>query len=202
MGTISGEEFFQWLVDDQPPPVRGSKELVLVKKVCMLGEPGVGKTSLIRRFVFDVFDDKYIETIGAKVTKKEMRVQYTPTGQYFLLRMMIWDIAGHGALDFVKPSYYRDAEGAILICDVTRRSTLDKLEEWIRSVYNVTGAVPVTFFVNKTDLQDQAQFTTADLQPFMKKYNAPYVLTSARNGVRVEEGFRTLGMSLIKAFLR
>jgi small GTP-binding protein len=198
---ITADEFFKWLIEEEDDESR-SKEVVLVKKVCMVGDPAVGKTSLIRRFVYDVFDDKYIETIGAKVTKKTMRIQYIPTGQTFQLRMMIWDIAGHGALDFVKPSYYRDAEGALIVCDVTRRSSLEMMNAWIDSLSNVTGPIPLVMIGNKFDLKDQAEFGEVDLSQLAGKYKAPYLFTSAKSGTHVEAGFRGLGLSLIQQFLR
>lgn len=194
------EKFFQWLLEEEEDK-RGAKETVLVKKVCMLGEPAVGKTSMIRRFVYDVFEDKYIETIGAKVTKKTLRIKYIPTGQVFQLRMMIWDIAGHGALDFVKPSYYRDAEGAMIICDMTRRLTLNKVPAWIDSLWSVTQRIPLIVIGNKNDLKNQHEFGTKELGEVTGKYQCPFIVSSAKNGEQVENAFRSLGMALIQTFI-
>lgn len=196
------DRFFQWLLEEEEEDKKGPREVVLVKKVCMLGEPAVGKTSLIRRFVYDVFDDKYIETIGAKVTKKTMRIRYIPTGQTFQLRMMIWDIAGHGALDFVKPSYYRDAEGALIVCDLTRRLTLNKVPAWIDSFFSVTQKVPLVIIGNKYDLKDQHECGPKELNELSGKYGCPYLATSAKTGEYVEGAFRGMGLSLIQSFLQ
>jgi small GTP-binding protein len=195
------EKFFQWLLEDEDDRA-SPREVVLVKKVCMLGEPAVGKTSLIRRFVYDVFDDKYIETIGAKVTKKTMRIKYIPTGQTFQLRMMIWDIAGHGALDFVKPSYYRDAEGALIVCDMTRQLTLNKVPAWIESLFTVTQAIPLIIIGNKADISDRHEFGRNEMAEISGKYRCPYLVTSAKNGDHVENAFRGMGLSLIQGFLQ
>ena len=195
------DRFFQWLLEDEEEP-RSGREVVLVKKVCTLGEPAVGKTSLIRRFVYDVFDDKYIETIGAKVTKKTMRIRYIPTGQTFQLRMMIWDIAGHGALDFVKPSYYRDAEGALIVCDLTRKLTMNKIPAWIDSFFSVTQKVPLVLIGNKSDLTDQHEARAQDLAQLASQYHCPYITTSAKTGDYVEGAFRGMGLSLIQSFLQ
>jgi len=195
------DRFFQWLLEEEEDK-RGPKETVLVKKVCMLGEPAVGKTSLIRRFVYDVFEDKYIETIGAKVTKKTLRIRYVPTGQVFQLRMMIWDIAGHGALDFVKPSYYRDAEGAMIICDMTRRLTLNKVPAWIDSLWTVTQRIPLIIIGNKNDLTNQHEFGTKELGEVTASYKCPFIVSSAKSGEQVEGAFKSLGMSLIQTFIQ
>lgn len=198
--NVDADKFFQWLLEDDEDR-GGPREVVLVKKVCMLGEPAVGKTSLIRRFVYDVFDDKYIETIGAKVTKKTMRIKYLPTGQTFQLRMMIWDIAGHGALDFVKPSYYRDAEGALIVCDLTRKLTLNKVPAWVDSLFSVTQRVPLIILGNKADLTNEHQFGPKDLTEMTAKFEAPFLLSSAKDGRHVEDAFKAMGLSLIQSFI-
>jgi len=167
------DRFFQWLLEDEEEP-RSGREVVLVKKVCTLGEPAVGKTSLIRRFVFDVFQ----------------------------LRMMIWDIAGHGALDFVKPSYYRDAEGALIVCDLTRKLTMNKIPAWIDSFFSVTQKVPLVLIGNKNDLVDQQEATPQDLAQLASQYRCPYITTSAKVGDYVEGAFRGMGLSLIQTFLK
>jgi len=175
---------------------------IIVKKVCMLGDPSVGKTSLVRRFVYDVFDDKYIETIGAKVTKKNIRVLHKASSHEFELRLMIWDIAGHDILKFVKPSYYRDAEGGILVCDVTRRETLENISRWNEALTTITGKIPLILFANKVDLKDSMQVTEEDVKKKAEEIGAYYLFTSAKTGEGVEKGFRGLGLALIKAFLK
>ena len=199
--NVNPERFFQWLLEEEEDK-RGPRETILIKKICMLGEPAVGKTSLIRRFVYDVFEDKYIETIGAKVTKKTLRIRYVPTGQVFQLRMMIWDIAGHGALDFVKPSYYRDGEGAMIICDMTRRLTLNKVPAWIDSLWTVTQRIPLIIIGNKNDLKNQHEFSTKELGEVSMKYQCPFIVSSAKNGEQVENAFKSLGLSLIQTFIQ
>jgi small GTP-binding protein len=196
------DEFFEWLIEEDDERGKDNqKEIVLVKKVCMLGDPAVGKTSLIRRFVYDVFDDKYIETIGAKVTKKKLRIQYVPTGQTFQLRMMIWDIAGQSALDFVKPSYYRDAEGAIVVTDLTRKSTLANVPKWANSLWDVTGQVPFVLVGNKNDIVKEREVTDMDLADMAAKYKVPYLKMSAKEGDFVETAFRGLGLALIQRYI-
>src|SRR2546430_10752896 len=94
-------------------------------KVCLIGEAAVGKTSLIRRFVLDNFDDKYIQTLGTKVSKKEL-ASPSPDGTGDLkIDMTIWDIMGQkGFRELLKEAYFYGARGIIAVCDVTRRETL------------------------------------------------------------------------------
>src|SRR5207249_7133728 len=129
-------------------------------KVCLVGEAAVGKTSLIRRFVLENFDDKYIQTLGTKVSKKEL-TSTSPDGSGELkIDMTIWDIMGQkGFRELLKEAYFYGARGILAVCDVTRRKTLEDLDDWIEGVYSVTGKIPIEFLGNKIDLKDQVQIS-------------------------------------------
>ncbi len=108
-----------------------SKEPRLKLKICLCGEEAVGKTSLIRRFVEDVFDDRHIATLGAKVTKKELQVKMPDSGDPMRAILGVWDILGHWGLgEFLRDSYFRGAQGLLAVCDVTRPLTLARLQGW------------------------------------------------------------------------
>src|SRR6058998_257115 len=97
-------------------------------KVCLVGEAAVGKTSLIRRFVLDDFDDKYIQTLGTKVSKKELSLPGPAGDGKLKVDMTIWDIMGQkGFRELLKEAYFYGAKGIFAVCDVTRRVTLDDL---------------------------------------------------------------------------
>src|SRR5204863_8441821 len=99
-------------------------------KVCLVGEAAVGKTSLIRRFVQDDFDDCYITTLGAKVTKREI-VFNMPDRKQIQMDITIWDIMGEkGFHELLKDAYFYGANGILAIADLTRRRTLDDLDDW------------------------------------------------------------------------
>src|SRR6058998_1109865 len=123
-------------------------------KVCLVGEGAVGKTCLIRRFIQDQFDDRYISTLGAKVSKKEIKVDGPNGGMD--VDMTIWDIMGEkGFRELLKEAYFHGAQGVLAVCDVTRKETLDDLEDWVAAVVKVTGNVPIEFLANKADLKNQ-----------------------------------------------
>jgi len=174
----------------------------VIKKICLLGDPAVGKTSLIRRYVFDQFDDKYIMTIGTKVTKKSITIPKPELNQEFKLTMLIWDILGQKEYSRLHPVYYQGAEGALIVCDYTRKDTLDSLPEWASSFIKVVGDVPIVFLVNKSDLVDKAAFTEKDIQDAANVFGNPYLMTSAKTGLNVENAFKKIGESLIDAFLQ
>jgi hypothetical protein len=197
------QEFVDWfLTEEQAASPAPSQDLTVMKKICMLGDPAVGKTSLVGRFVFSMFDDKYIETIGAKVTKRTMAIEHVATKQRWRLKLMIWDIAGQRTLDFIKPTYYRDAEGALIVADCTRRETLANVPRWCSSIRDVCGEIPVVVLVNKSDLREHAQFGADETGEVAEKLTAPFFMTSAKSGQNVENAFSALGRSLVRGGVR
>ena len=129
-------------------------DLELVKmKVCMVGEAAVGKTSLVRRFVLDIFNEAYAATLGARVTKRELHFQGLELDKHVRVDMTLWDIMGERFVrDELRESYLLGAQAVIAVADVARPSTLDALEVWVDWVRNAVGEVPVVYAVNKIDL--------------------------------------------------
>ncbi len=168
-------------------------------KICLVGEAAVGKTSLIRRFVLDDFDDKYIQTLGTKVSKKELTMTHPFGGGELKIDMTIWDIMGQkGFRELLKEAYFYGAKGIIAVCDVTRKSTLDDLDDWIEGVYSVTGKVPIQFLANKVDLKDKAEFGETEMLQATRAYDSPSAFTSAKTGESVEPGFQSLAERVAK----
>ncbi|MFQ6106688.1 MAG: Rab family GTPase [Thermoplasmata archaeon] len=171
-------------------------------KICMVGEGAVGKTSLIRRFVLDKFDDKYLQTLGTKVSKKEIVVDYPERDVELQVDMTIWDIMGQkGFRELLKEAYFYGAKGIIAVCDVTRKDTLSELDDWIEGVYSVTGRVPIEFLANKVDLKDAKAIAEKDLEQASRAYDSKYFFTSAKTGVNVEEAFKELAEKIARAKL-
>jgi len=165
-------------------------------KVCLVGEGAVGKTCLIRRFIHDQFDDSYISTLGAKVSKKELTVP-GPKGGEIAIDMTIWDIMGEkGFRELLKEAYFHGAQGVLAVADVTRKDTFTELHDWIAAVAKVTGTIPIQFLANKIDLRDQMQVTEDEVRVLAESHNAPYLLTSAKTGENVETGFFALAKTI------
>jgi small GTP-binding protein len=162
-------------------------------KVCLVGDVGVGKTSLIRRFVMDVFDDKYIATIGTKVTKKEMDFKDPRTGEKLRIMLLVWDIMGQPSFrEVLREAYFYGAEGALAVCDITSKESLGELRYWVKAMTSTTGEIPIVFLGNKCDLKDDMRVTMQDLEVFSMKQGAPAMLTSAKTGYNVESAFSAL----------
>ncbi len=167
------------------------------RKILLLGDGAVGKTSLIRKFVLDKFDDKYIATIGTKVTKKEMEI--TQDHEKFYLTLMIWDILGQKDYRNIQSRSYKGADGVILVADFTREDTLYSLEDyWLADIKGILPNLQLVFVANKSDLMEEAQFTLKDLEKMASKYNSEYFASSAKTGENVENLFITLGKKLLE----
>ncbi len=168
-------------------------------KVCLVGEAAVGKTSLIRRFVLENFDDKYIQTLGTKVSKKELSAPNVDPSGDMKIDMTIWDIMGQkGFRELLKEAYFYGAKGILAVCDSTRKKTLEDLDDWIEGVYSVTGKIPIEFLANKVDLNEQLQVTEDDMVQAAKAYDSPFHFTSAKTGANVELAFQSLAERIAK----
>jgi len=166
-------------------------------KVCLVGEGAVGKTALIRRFIHDQFDDRYISTLGAKVSKKELTVKHPKSDGEIAIDMTIWDIMGEkGFRELLKEAYFHGAQGILAVCDITRKDTLGELHDWIAAVHKVTGQIPIQFLANKADLEKQAAITEEDIKKVAEVHKSPYLFTSAKTGQNVETGFQGLAQQV------
>ncbi|OGS50754.1 MAG: hypothetical protein A3K65_06030 [Euryarchaeota archaeon RBG_16_68_12] len=171
-----------------------AKPRLLKAKICIVGEAAVGKTSLIRRFVLDQFDDSYLMTLQAKVSKKTVEIPMAPTGDPVTIEMSIWDLMGQRRFrELLLEAYFQGVSGIIAVADATRRQTLTALYEWIDRVDSVSSQAPVVIAVNKSDLEKAVQLTDAEVAPLARSFHGRFLMTSAKTGANVEEAFRILG---------
>ena len=176
-------------------------------KICLYGEGAVGKTSLILRFVKNMYSDKYAKTIGTDIYTKKVLINHpTESDKVIEATLNIWDIMGQmGFSDLLKKKHFEGAHGAIGVADITRKETLDDktglggLAHWTDSLYETVGKIPVIILANKCDLGGQAKFGKKELEEFKKKYNTEYGLTSAKTGEHVEDVFKLLTEVIARA---
>ena len=167
------------------------------RKILLLGDGAVGKTSLIRKFVTDQFDDKYIASIGTKVTKKV--INFKLKDDELKLTLLIWDILGQSDFKGVIGASFYGASGAFLVADMTRRPTLENLKKvWLPRVEEVAKDLPIVFLGNKADLKDDYAFREKDIAELAATYEAPHFLTSAKTGLNVNMAFYRLAYEVAK----
>lgn len=164
---------------------------MLQKKICLLGAFGVGKTSLVRRFVDTIFSDAYLTTVGVKIDKKLLTVG----GEQMAL--ILWDIAGEDDIAAVRVSYLRGAAGYLLVIDGTRPETLDTAVSIQARVDAEIGSVPFVALLNKADLE---QDWTISMERIAQLEAAGWRFrrTSAKTGAAVEETFQELAALLAR----
>ena len=165
---------------------------MIQKKICMLGATGVGKTSLVSRYVLSVFSDKYLTTIGVKVDKKTVPVDGNE------VTLLLWDIYGQDEFQTVRTSYLKGASGYLLVADGTRQLTLDTARELQKTAEGVVGRVPFVLVLNKSDLAGEWRL---DDKAILKMANEGWTIikTSAKTGEGVEEAFLTLARKVVAA---
>jgi GTPase SAR1 family protein len=156
---------------------------------------------LVRRFVHDLFDDKYISTIGVKVSRKTVAV--VRDGQIVEMTFMLWDLADNEEFGRVRASYLRGAAGGVLVCDLTRPETLHSLQRRAEELRTINPGSALVVAANKRDLVEsplpggQPALDPEQVQAVAAKLGAPYCLTSAKLGDEVEALFRHLGQLLV-----
>lgn len=163
---------------------------MIQKKICMLGATGVGKTSLVSRFVLSVFSDKYLTTIGVKVDKKPVTVDGHE------VTLLLWDIYGQDEYQTVRTSYLKGASGYLLVADGTRQLTLDTARELQKTAQGVVGPVPFVLVLNKADLAGEWRLDDKALYK-MAEEGWSIVRTSAKTGEGVEEAFLKLTRKVV-----
>lgn len=167
------------------------------KKIILLGDGAVGKTSLIRKYVVDKFDDDYLLTVGFKITAKDLQISMNSKVLY--LKLQIWDILGQRGYIELHKSSIPGTKGVLFVADITRKETLQSLDSyWIPTVKNMVGKVPFIILANKSDLMTDAEFNEEELTEFASKYDVPFYLTSAKTGINVEKAFYSLGKGMME----
>jgi small GTP-binding protein len=156
------------------------------KKIVLLGNESVGKTSLVKKYVHSIFNDEYLTTIGIKISKKVVIVDDIE------VNLMLWDIAGNMMSKLLYDNYLNGAHGIFLVCDGTRLETYDSIQEEKENHLSIDFAnVSLITLVNKADLLDEKE------QQKIKMLNYDF-LTSAKTGLNVDEAFQKMASEIIK----
>ncbi len=155
-----------------------------------MGDPEVGKTCLVRKFVIDKFDDSYIMTMGAKVMKKETKAEIG--GEEHDVNLMVWDVMGQKHFRIIESVAFEHVAGALVVCDLTRKSTADNIDYWIKALRDISGDIPLIILANKNDLVDEAEYGEEQVAEIAAKYNSSFYITSAKTGDGIEDAFTEL----------
>ncbi len=161
---------------------------ILQKKICMIGDFSVGKTSLVAKFVRQTFSDKYLTTVGVKIDTKLLTL---PNGNQ--MKFILWDIAGSESLTTTTASYLRGAAGFLLVVDGTRLPTWNSALNLRQAVEKQIGNKPFVILLNKADLQEQWEMNEQVIEEKTKQ-GWKLLTTSAKTGMNVEQAFLELAL--------
>lgn len=158
------------------------------RKIVLVGHFGVGKTSLMRRFIDNAFSEEYKVTLGVQIKKKSV---FLPDGQE--ISLIIWDLEGNTTVRKTRESYLLGTNGFIYVFDATRSDTFIDLNDEIAFLKSKYPSATIKIIGNKTDLVNEAS-----LKDMLKSQNIKYdYLTSAKEGTNVNKMFNTLAHELM-----
>lgn len=160
------------------------------KKVCLLGAFSVGKTSLVEQYVHSIFTDKYLSTVGVKISKKILSQEGKD------LTLILWDMEGKDLYADINLSYLRGAMGYFVVMDGTRRETAQIALDLHKLAGDMVGSLPCYFLINKTDSADKWEITN-EMIADLEKTGVKCLRTSAKTGEGVEEAFTALARDMI-----
>jgi len=169
-----------------------------IYKICVVGDGGVGKTSMVLRYCENSFKENYIMTIGSNFSTKQVNLPDHPN---ISVKLQLWDLAGQKHFSFVRPPFYRGATGIVYVFDLTRRSSFANLNGWRIEVEKVIGTgKPYILVGNKLDLanQDMREVSSQDGQSYKEELGAvEYIEASAKEDVEIEKIFEKLSMNIL-----
>ena len=167
-----------------------------IYKVIVIGDPAVGKTSLLTKFATNQFEDKYLPTVGVSILKEPIELEDIEA----TISLMFWDIAGQPQFYMLHRPYFNGADGILLVFDMTRTSTFSNVNNWYSSAvkYGLSG-VPRILIGNKIDLKDERKIILPMAEHQSQKLNAPYFETSALTGENVKVVFQKIAELVYKS---
>lgn len=181
-------------VENPDTGTQEKRQHMMQKKVCMLGAWGVGKTSLVSRYVMSIFSDKYLTTVGVKIDKKFLTLE----GQE--MTMMLWDLAGEEKGSPIKLHYLKGASGIFLVTD-GRNSAFRTALDIRQRVLNEVGPLPFVLAANKVDLCRESwswEYTREELDERTERLGLTPFTTSALTGTGVDLAFEYLGRQMLR----
>jgi small GTP-binding protein len=165
-------------------------------KIIIVGEPAVGKTSLVKKYVSGQFAKDYRSSIGTNIFIK--KINLSKIGR---VTVQLWDIAGQERWINMRRSYYIGAKGVLIVGDLTRKSTFDQIYDfWFPDINQYCESAPIVLIANKNDLEKQ-MLSETEINSIGKEINAiSIVYTSAKTGENVDMAFKIISEYVINKF--
>ena len=171
------------------------KKYDFIFKIILIGNSSVGKSSIIQRYIQKIFNDEYTCTIGVDFFMKTIDINEK------LIKLQLWDTAGTERFKSITTGYYRGANAAFVVFDLTSRVSFNSISEWIQNYYNYSNPNSeknVVLIGNKSDLKESREITEEEINKFVVNNNIKYFETSAKNGENIDECFYFIAEKLMK----
>ena len=166
-------------------------------KLLLIGDSGVGKSSLLHRFADDIYTDSYISTIGVDFKIKTMSVGDK------MVKLQIWDTAGQERFRTITSSYYRGAQGIIVVYDITDVDSFNNVKQWLSEIDRYASEnVDKLLVGNKSDLEPARQVTKAMAEEFAESLQVKCIETSAKESSNVDDAFRSMAFTIMSRMER
>ena len=164
-------------------------------KLIVVGDTGVGKTNLIRRYISDTFSANTKATVGVELFTKTFRVNND------IVKLEIWDTAGQERYKSITSAYYKGSRGALIVYDITRESTFSNVDKWINEVKEKSkNYLKMMIIGNKLDLSDQREVDIKTALDVAQKENLPLLETSALEMTNIQKAFKIILKEMYKEF--
>ena len=163
-------------------------------KIILIGNSGVGKSSILQRYIQKVFQESFASTIGVDFFMKTINIGDKS------IKLQLWDTAGTEKFRSITTGYYRGADAAFVVFDLSSKSSFKNLNEWIESYYKYSNPdveKNVILIGNKSDLFDKREVTKEEIEKFIKDNNINYFETSAKDGKNIDECFTFIAEKLM-----
>ena len=168
------------------------QKIKLSLKILLIGDSQVGKTSLLLKYTEHVFPEEHIATIGVEYKDKFI------VKDNYNIRLQIWDTAGQERFHSITKNIYRNANGVLFVYDITNQESFNNIKNWIKDLQNVGNDIKGVIIGNKLDLDQKRDVSKEDLEEMGKKNQMPFLETSAKQNINVNEGFDLLVNELLK----
>ena len=161
-------------------------------KILLIGDTQVGKTSLLLNYTDHIFPEEHIATIGVEYKDKFI------IKDNYNIRLQIWDTAGQERFHSITKNIYRNANGVLFVYDITNQESFNNIKNWIKDLQNVGKDIKGVIIGNKIDLEKNRIITKEDLEEIAKKYEMPFLETSVKNNININEAFELIIDELLK----
>ena len=162
-------------------------------KIMLIGDSNVGKTSIVKRYCKNQFNESYISSIGI-----DFETKYIKVGEK-TINLQIWDTAGQERYKVISKNYYNKSDGFIIVYDITNKSSFDSIANWVQDIKELASHDNKNIILgNKCDLENDRKINKEEGDNLAKKYNCQFFEVSAQNGKNIDKSFLCLIQSILQ----